>query len=185
MRWQLTEPHHIDEQVLPVGTIIGDDTQWLFRVTKADPRLNRKVGDPMPCSTAMIPMDDEARAAYDEKFQGKVPESDPTKSIPLTGDGNSPLVRGQGQAVPPIKPQALADAQREQQGQAPKTGMMAPGAIDGHPSGGSNQTPRPDQALADKLAEAKNKKPEGHDSSKNPGDSKDTETAKTPDVKKL
>lgn len=161
MRWQLTEPHHIDEQVLPAGTIIGDDTQWPYRVTKADPRLRRQVGDALAPSTAMIPMDDEARRAYDEKFQGKVPESDPTKSIPLTGDGNSPLVRGQGQPVPPIKPQSVSSYVAEQSGKPPATGLAA------------------------KLAEAKNQPPAGHDSSKNPGDAKDTVTATTPDVKKI
>jgi hypothetical protein len=158
MKWQLTEPHHIDEQVLPIGTIIGDDTNWAYRATKADPKIGRKVGDALPPSTNMIPVDDEARQAYDKKFQGQVPEGDPTKSIPLTGAPDSPRVPG---VAPQPKVTAPAAPNPAPKDDAPKTGMIAPNP-------GVNAKP-----------------PAGHDSSKNPGDSKDTETAKTPDVKKL
>lgn len=151
MKWQLLEPHHIDEQVLPPGTIIGDDTQWPFRSTYNDPKIGRKIGDALPPSTAMTPMDDEARKVYDERFGGAVPNTDPTKSIPLTGAPDAPRVPGPGQKVPPPAPQSVNPAPKDD---SPKTGMAAPN-------------------------------PPGHDSSKNPGDSKDTVTARAPDIKNI
>ncbi len=156
MRWQLLEPHHIDEQVLPAGTIIGDDTQWPYRSTYNEKKdrygkgVDRKIGDPLPPSTAMTPMDDEARKVFDETFGGEVPNTDPTKSIPLTGAPGAPSVRGPGQPAPTQKPQPVNQPPTE----VPKTGMAAPN-------------------------------PPGHDSAKNPGDSKDTVTARTPDIKKI
>jgi hypothetical protein len=145
MKWQLTEPHHIDEQVLQPGTIIGDDTQWPYLAPKDDPKIKRKKGDHLPPSRAMIPMDDEAHKYYAEYFGGEVPESDPTKSIPLTGAPGAPKISGPGVKPPAESPKPVNTAPKDD---APKTGML-------------------------------------HDSAKNPGDSKDTQTAKTPDIKKL
>lgn len=157
MRWQLLEPHHIDEQVLPAGTVIGDDTQWPFRATYNEKKnkfgggVDRKIGDPLPPSRAMTPMDDEARKVYEDVFGGEIPESDPTRAIPLTGAPGAPTVRGAGSTPPKPTPQPVNTAPKDD---APKTGMNAPN-------------------------------PPGHDSAKNPGDSKDTVTARTPDIKKL
>src|SRR6266436_3440106 len=93
MKWQLLEPHHIDEQVLGPGTIIGDDTQWPYRAAKEDRKIGREI-----------------------------PETDPTKSIPLTGAEGSPKVAGPGQRPPPFKPETVNPAPE----QAPQTGIEAP-----------------------------------------------------------
>ncbi len=128
MKWQLLEPHHIDEQVLPAGTIIGDDTQWPFRATRDEKKdrfgrgLDQKIGDPLRPSRAMTPMDDEARKVYEDVFQGEIPESDPTRSIPLTGAPDSPKVRGPGQPIPATKPQPVNPAPKDD---TPKTGLAA------------------------------------------------------------
>ncbi len=122
MKWQLLEPHHIDEQVLNPGTIIGDETQWPYRATKEDRKIGRKVGDALPPSRAMTPMDDEARKVFYEKFGGEIPETDPTKSIPLTGAEGSPKVAGPGQRPPPFKQEPANSAPEP----APQTGIEAP-----------------------------------------------------------
>ncbi|SRR6266446_7343820 len=122
MKWQLLEPHHIDEQVLSPGTIIGDDTQWPYRAAKEDRKIGRKVGDALPPSRAMTPMDDEARKIFYEKFGGEIPETDPTKSIPLTGAEGSPKVAGPGQRPPPFKQEPVNPAPEP----APQTGIEAP-----------------------------------------------------------
>jgi hypothetical protein len=96
-------------------------------------------------------MDDEAHKYYAEYFGGEVPESDPTKSIPLTGAPGAPKISGPGVKAPVESPKPVNQAPKDD---APKTGMNAPN-------------------------------PPGHDSAKNPGDSKDTQTAKTPDIKKI
>ena len=151
MKWQLTEPHYIDEMVLQPGTIIGDETQWPYLAPKDDLKIKRKKGDPLPPSRAMIPMDDEARKFYSDYFGGEVPESDPTKSIPLTGAPGAPKISGPGVKPPAESPKPVNQAPKDD---APKTGMNAPN-------------------------------PPGHDSAKNPGDAKDTQTARTPDIKKI
>jgi hypothetical protein len=177
MRWQLLEPHHIDEQVLPVGTIIGDDTQWPFRATKEDRRIGRKVGDALPPSRAMTPADDEARKVFNDTFGGEIPETDPTKSIPLTGAENAPRVPGVGSRPPPFKQEPVNTAPAE----APPTGIAAPPTQTANsPSAPPISPVTPQPAPKPEL-----QKPAGHDSSKNPGDSKDTETAKAPDIKKI
>jgi hypothetical protein len=129
MKWQLLEPHHIDEQVLPAGTIIGDDTQWPFRATRDEKKnrygggLDQKIGDPLRPSLAMTPMDDEARKVYDDVFGGEIPEVDPTKSIPLTGAPGAPTVRGAGTPPPKPTPQPVNSAPKDD---TPKTGIIAP-----------------------------------------------------------
>lgn len=168
MKWQLLGPHHIDEMVLPAGTIIGDDTQWPFRSTYNDKKIDRKIGDPLPPSREMIPMDDEAREMFDKAFDGEVPEADPTRSIPLTGAPEAPKVRGVGEKPPVSTPQPVNPAPKDN---VPNTGMAAKPPL-------SPSTPQP--ALKPEL-----QKPAGHDSAKNPGDSKDTQTAKAPDINKL
>lgn len=102
MLWRLDGDHQIDEQILPEGTVIGDETQWPFRATKADPKINRKVGDPLPPSTQMTPLDDEARKVFKAKFGTEAPNKDPLASIPLTGAQNAPKVLPK--AVPPVAP---------------------------------------------------------------------------------
>jgi hypothetical protein len=123
MKWQLTEPHHIDEMVLPIGTIIGDDTPHPYRAPKDDPKIGRKAGDALPPSTNMLPADDEARKFYDKHFGGKVPEGDPTKSIPLTGAPDSPKVVG---VAPQPKVAAPQGPNTMPKDNVPKTGMIAP-----------------------------------------------------------
>lgn len=128
MKWRLELPHHIDEQVLEPGTIIGDDTQWPFRALKADPKIGRKVGDSLPPSTAMTPLDDEARKAFETKFGKDAPERDPLAAIPLTGAPDAPKVRPPGyspQAQPDQRP--VNQAPKES---AARTGMMAPQPVD-------------------------------------------------------
>lgn len=174
MRWQLLEPHHIDEQVLPAGTVIGDDTQWPYRSTYNEKKnkygggVDRKIGDALPPSRAMTPMDDDARKVFEDVFGGEIPDTDPTKSIPLTGAPGAPTVRGAGQSIPKETPKPVNPAPKDE---APKTGMAASPPL-------SPSTPQP--PLKPEL-----QKPTGHDSTKNPGDSKDTQTAKAPDINKL
>lgn len=150
MKWQLTEPHHIDEQVLPAGTIIGDETQWPYRSSYNDPKIKRKIGDPLPPSRAMTPMDDEAHRAFEAAFGEGVEPQDPSKSVPLTGAQGAPKVHGPGVKPEPLKSGPVNPAPSDD---VPKTGLNAPN-------------------------------PAGHDSAKNPGDSKDTQTARTPDISK-
>src|SRR6185295_14956781 len=121
MKWQLTEPHHIDEQVLPAGTTIGDETSWPYRAPKDDPKIGRKAGDALPPSSNMLPYDDEARKFYDKHFEGKVPEGDPTKSIPLTGAPGAPRVQG---VAPQPKVTAPAAPNPAPKDQTPNTGMQ-------------------------------------------------------------
>lgn len=170
MKWQLLEPHYIDETVLPAGTIVGDDTPHPFRSTYNDKKIDRKIGDHLPPSRAMTPMDEEARRAFEETFGEEVPDIDPLKSIPLTGAEGAPRVPGVGSRPPKFKQEPVNSPPEDN---APKTGMAAPSRPPLSPN-----TPQPD--LKPEL-----KKPFGHDSSKNPGDSKDTETAKAPDIRKI
>lgn len=165
MKWRLTAPHHIDEQVLPVGTIIGDDTSWPHRARLDDPRIGRKAGDPLPPSNDMQPLDNEAKKLYEEVYgtSGAFP-SDPTASIPLTGAENSPKVRPEGAARP--------------------TEYAAPQGKD-EPGPNLKQVTTPPAQNPTSQQPKQADKPANHDSSKNPGDSKDTETAKAPDVRKI
>src|SRR5882724_7069077 len=120
MKWQLTEPHHIDEMILQIGEIIGDDTAHPYRATKDDPKIGRKIGDCLPPSTNMLPADDEARKAYDKAFGGKITEGDPLKSIPLTGAPDSPKVQ---QVRPQPSVTAPAPPNPAPKDDAPKTGI--------------------------------------------------------------
>jgi hypothetical protein len=165
MKWRLTGPHHIDEQVLPAGTIIGDGTPWPFRARLDDPKIGRKTGDPLPPSNDMEPLDDEARDLYQEVYgQSGAWPVDPTASIPLTGAENSPRVRPEG-AGRPTEYAVPTDADKP----GPTLKQVTT------PPAQSPTSPAPKEAV----------KPPGHDSSKNPGDSKDTETAKAPDIRKI
>ena len=121
MRWRLEEPHHIDEQVLEPGTLIGDDTAYPYRATKADPKIKRAVGDPLPPSTNMTPMDEEARDAWRKKFGDEPLNRDPYKSVPLTGAEGSPMVRGPA-AHPVAEPPKPVNPKPAE---PPKTGMAA------------------------------------------------------------
>lgn len=121
MRWRLDGPHHIDEQVLEAGTLIGDDTVFPYRAVKDDPRIKRKVGDALPPSTNMTPMDEEAHKAWRDKFGDEPLDRDPFKSVPLTGDGNSPMVRGPAAKPTPEPPKPVNQAPA----QPPKTGPLA------------------------------------------------------------
>ena len=121
MKWRLETPHHIDEQVLEPGTLIGDDTQWPYKATKADPKIKRAVGDHLPPSTNMTPMDEEARDAWRKKFGDEPLNRDPFKSVPLTGDGNSPMVRGPAATPQPEPPKPV----NQKPAEPPKTGMAA------------------------------------------------------------
>lgn len=129
MKWQLLEPHHIDEQVLPAGTIIGDGTPWPFRSTYNERKkangtgVDRKIGDPLPPSRAMTPMDDEARKFFETEYEGEIPDPDPTRSIPLTGAPDSPKVAGPGSKPPAETPKLVNPAPKDD---APKTGLNAP-----------------------------------------------------------
>lgn len=158
MRYRLTGPHHIDEQVLPAGTIVGDGTPYPFRARVDDPRIGRKAGDPTPPSNDMVPLDDEAKKLFEELYGETDFPVDPTASIPLTGAENAPRVRPEG-------------APRPTEYQAPE-GKAEPG-------------PNLKQVAASPAQPKEPAKPANHDSSKNPGDSKDTETAKAPDIRKI
>ena len=76
MKYQLECDHYIDDKILPIGTIIGDGTEVLFRDAK---------GNPTPPSTSMIPMDAEAKKIFEAKFGIEPPERDPLKAIPIQG----------------------------------------------------------------------------------------------------
>src|SRR5437870_1095022 len=121
MKWRLEAPHHIDEQVLEEGMIIGDETQWPYRVVKEDKKLGRKPGDHLPPSTNMTPMDEEARAAWRTKFGDEPIDRDPFKSVPLTGAQNAPMVKGPAAKPIPEPPKPVNEAPKE----APKVGMAA------------------------------------------------------------
>ena len=122
MKWRLEVPHYIDEQVLPPGTLVGDDTEHPYAFTQDDAKLGRKVGEPMPPSTGMTPMDEEARAVYRKKFGDSIPERDPLKSIPLTGAQGAPLVKPATSTRPGIMPES-----RQSEPAVPKTGPLAEG----------------------------------------------------------
>lgn len=132
MKWRLEAAHHIDEQVLDPGTIIGDDTQWPYRAMKDDPKIGRKVGDPLPPSTNMTPMDEEARAFWRKVYGDEPIDRDPFKSVPLTGAQGAPMVKG-----PAATPQAVPPAPVNQKPtEPPKTGILAeaPKPTPTHPS---------------------------------------------------
>lgn len=152
MKYRLDEDHHIDEMVLPAGTVIGDDTDHPFRSTYEDRKIGRSIGDPLPPSVSMTPLDAEAQRLFNEAYGEDKPEHDPTKSIPLTGAENAPKVPGI--SGPKADPRGYGGPVNPAPVEAPRTGMNAPN-------------------------------PPGHDSAKNPGDSKDTQTARTPDIKKI
>lgn len=161
MQYRLEEEHQAYEQVLPAGTIVGDGTPFPWRY-ETDVRANfegkgaAKAGDPMPPSRAMTPLDDEAHRLFQKHFNNEAPPPrDPTASIPLQGTGDKTLV----------KPSPAPAAPTSQAKAAP------------HVPGNVDHDVAPKTGLG--------AEPKAHDSAKNPGDSKDTETAKTPDVKKL
>lgn len=114
-------PHHIDEQVLEAGTIIGDDTQWPYRAPKDDPKIKRKKGDALPPSHSMSPVDEEARKVYRALFGDDAPNSDPLASIPLTGAPGAPKIAGPAAPQPKVNtPGPVNPAPKDD---APKTGM--------------------------------------------------------------
>lgn len=122
MRWRLETAHYIDDQVLAPGTLVGDDTDHPYVFTKPDARLNRKVGEPMPPSTGMTPMDEEAREVFRKKFGGDIPERDPLKAIPLTGAQGAPTVKPNPTLQPEAPKVGPASTKEPEQ---PKTGMLA------------------------------------------------------------
>ena|SRR5258708_32454306 len=122
MKWRLEGAHHIDEQVLDAGTIIGDETQWPYRAVKDDPKIKRKTGDALPPSTNMTPMDEEAREAWRKKFGDEPLDRDPFRSVPLTGAEGAPMVKGPAAKPMPEPPKPVNVAPT----QPPKTGMLAP-----------------------------------------------------------
>lgn len=65
MRFKLTAPHAMFEQVLPAGTEIGTGTPWDYQ---GAPSMN------------MEPLDDEARHAIDARAHRKAPLSELTMS---------------------------------------------------------------------------------------------------------
>lgn len=152
MKYRLDEDHHIDEMIVPAGTVIGDDTDHPFRALKDDSKIGRKAGDPLPPSVAMTPLDKEAQDLFNREYGEDKPDHDPTKSIPLTGADNAPKVPGI--SGPKADPKGYGGPVNPAPKDPPKTGLNAPN-------------------------------PPGHDSAKNPGDSKDTQTARAPDINKL
>jgi hypothetical protein len=110
MKWQLDAEHHIDEMVLPAGTIIGDGTDHPFRAVADDHKINRKRGDHLPPSTQMTPLDDEARKLFKSTYGEDATEFDPMKAIPLTGAQGAPKVQGVG--APRPSPTALTTPTR-------------------------------------------------------------------------
>lgn len=121
MKWRLEAAHHIDEQVLDPGTIIGDDTQWPYRAMKDDLKIGRKVGDALPPSTNMTPMDEEARAAWRKVYGDEPIDRDPFKSVPLTGAAGAPMVKGPAHKPISEPPKPV----NEKPFEAPKVGMAA------------------------------------------------------------
>jgi len=122
MKWRLESPHHIDEQVLEAGTLIGDDTAHPYRAPKDDPKIKRKAGDHLPPSTNMTPMDEEARAAWRKHFGDEPLNRDPFRSVPLTGAEGAPMVKGPAAKPQPEQPKPVNQAPSE----PPKTGPLAP-----------------------------------------------------------
>lgn len=105
MKWRLNAEHHIDEQVLPAGTEIGDGTQWPYRSTYDDPKINRKIGDALPPSNEMIPLDEEAHKLFKSTYGEEAPDKDPFRSVPLSGAPGAPMVRGVATQAPrPTEP---------------------------------------------------------------------------------
>ncbi len=121
MKWRLETPHHIDEQVLDAGTIIGDETQWPFKATKDDPKIKRKAGDHLPPSTNMTPMDEEARAAWRAKWGDEPIDRDPFRSVPLTGAEGAPMVKGPAAKPMPEPPKSV----NQPPAAPPQTGILA------------------------------------------------------------
>lgn len=81
MLFRLDTQHYINDRLLEPGHIIGDNT---------DVPMILPNGDPVLPSVNMTPLDDEARAAFKDRFPGsRMPERDPTKAIPLRGSGDS------------------------------------------------------------------------------------------------
>lgn len=143
MKWRLDADHHIDEMVLPAGTVIGDETRWPYRAVRPDKKMKSKdgkdmpieVGDPLPPSSNMFPLDDEARRYWD-KFWGDARDPggnpDPTATIPLTGAENAPKVAGSAARDPAARPSP--EAPHKAPDPEPKTGINAPNPDPGNVS---------------------------------------------------
>lgn len=80
MKYRLDSQHYIDEAILETGTEIGDGTDHPYRDAK---------GKPLPPSTNMTPLDDEAKRLYKEWFKEEAPDRDPFAKIPLQGSGDT------------------------------------------------------------------------------------------------
>jgi hypothetical protein len=145
MQYRLDTAHHIDEQVLDAGTVIGDDTRWPFRSLRDErkPFKNKlgkeftvKRGDPLPPSSNMTPLDDEARRLWSEYWgDDKEPgfNADPTQSIPLTGAPGAPKVQGPAVHNPAARPQPAAPNPKPEE--APKTGINSQASPPAKPLG--------------------------------------------------
>ena len=124
MKFRLDAQHYMNDRLLEVGHIIGDETD---------------VGLPdgwVP-SRQMTPLDDEAKAFFSRTFPGATyPERDPTKAIPLRGTGDSarapPLVPPKPVdpalrvATPQAEQEAVLAAQRKAQEDAAKAAQPKP-----------------------------------------------------------
>lgn len=108
MKFRLDAPHYIDDMYLERGTEIGDGTGISFRfqrnsnTVRPDGKRNIvKAGDRMIPSVAMIPLDDEAKAAYKERF-GELPMIlDPVdRNVPLMGNVHQTPTTEPGRAPP-------------------------------------------------------------------------------------
>lgn len=156
MKFQLAAQHYIEDRLLEPGTIVGDETPYSFRYSRDVTQVNKEGRvETIKAGSPMTPS--REMIPLDEEAKQLMREAFPAGPAPADPTASIPI-RGTGD-------------------EAKAPGPAAPrGSAVAHAS-----PPKPSPTPATGM----HAKPAGHDSSKNPGDSKDTETAKAPDIKKL
>lgn len=105
MKYRLDADHHVNNVLLPEGTIVGDGEaeNWRYPESAGDPRIR---GKHRPPSNQMTPLDEEAKKAFADAFPSETPpDRDPTQAIPIStvtrdAAGNEIAPPGQPNAAP-------------------------------------------------------------------------------------
>lgn len=90
MKFLLEIDHYVDDRLLEKGSVIGDSEGCVhdWRYLKAEGE--HKAGDRRPLSSAMTPLDEEAKALMQRQFGTTKAVIDPTSAIPIQGTTNAP-----------------------------------------------------------------------------------------------
>lgn len=91
MKFLLEIDHYVDDRLLEKGAYVGDAEgcvhDWRYRENQVN---GAKAGERRPLSSAMTPMDDEAKKLMKQQLGRDKAIIDPTAAIPIQGTTQSP-----------------------------------------------------------------------------------------------